>query len=79
MKFLQELLQKQYGTETTQKIIEGYKTKRKTTLRINTIKSNTEEIKRELEKEKIEYEQVKWNKEALIIKNANEKKYKKWK
>ena len=73
MKFLQELLQKQYGTETTQTIIEGYKTKRKTTLRINTIKSNKEEIKKELEKEKIEYEQVKWSSEALIIKNANEK------
>ena len=73
MKFLEEKLEKQYGKEITKEIIEGYQTKRKTTLRINTIKSNIEEIKNELKKEKIEYEQVKWSKEALIIKDANEK------
>lgn len=73
MKFLEEKLEKQYGTKITKEIIEGYQTKRKTTLRINTIKSNIEEIKKELEKEKIEYETIKWSKEALIIKNAYEK------
>ena len=73
MKFLEEKLEKQYGTKITKEIIEGYQTKRKTTLRINTIKSNIEEIKNELEKEKIEYKTVKWSKEALIIKNADEK------
>ena len=74
MKFLEEKLEKQYGTKITKEIIEGYQTKRKTTLRINTIKSNIEEIKKELEKEKIEYETIKWSKEALIIKNEDEKK-----
>ena len=73
MKLLEEKLEKQYGTKITKEIIEGYQTKRKTTLRINTIKSNIEEIKKELEKEKIEYETIKWSKEALIIKNADEK------
>ena len=73
MKFLEEKLEKQYGTKITKEIIEGYQTKRKTTLRINTIKSNIEEIKKELEKEKTEYETIKWSKEALIIKNADEK------
>ena len=73
MKFLEEKLEKQYGTKITKEIIEGYQTKRKTTLRINTIKSNIEEIKNELEKEKIEYETIKWSKEALVIKNADEK------
>ena len=73
MKFLQELLEKQYGEKTTKEIIEGYQTKRKTTLRINRIKSNIEEIKNELEKEKIEYKQVKWSNEALIIENEDEK------
>ena len=73
MKFLEEKLEKQYGTKITKEIIEGYQTKRKTTLRINTIKSNIEEIKKELEKEKIEYETVKWSEEALVIKNADEK------
>ena len=73
MKFLEEKLEKQYGKKITKEITEGYQTKRKTTLRINTIKSNIEEIKKELEKEKIEYETIKWSKEALIIKNADEK------
>ena len=73
MKFLEEKLEKQYGKKITKEIIKGYQEKRKTTLRINTIKSNIEEIKNELEKEKIEYETVKWSKEALIIKNADEK------
>lgn len=73
MKFLEEKLEKQYGTKITKEIIEGYQTKRKTTLRINTIKSNIEEIKKELEQEKIEYETIKWSKEALIIKNEDKK------
>ena len=73
MKFLEEMLEKQYGKETSKEIIQGYTAKRKTTLRVNTIKSNIKEIKDELEKEKIEYEQVTWSKDAIIIKNADEK------
>ena len=73
MKFLEDMLEKQYGIEIAQKIIEGYLAKRKTTLRINTIKSNTEEIKQKLDAKKIEYEEVKWSKEAIIIKNEDEK------
>ena len=73
MKFLEEKLEKQYVKKIKKEIIKGYQEKIKTTLRINTIKSNIEEIKNELEKEKIEYETVKWSKEALIIKNADEK------
>lgn len=73
MKFLEDMLEKQYGIEIAQKIIEGYLAKRKTTLRINTIKSNIEEIKKKLDAKKIEYEEVKWSKEAIIIKNEDEK------
>lgn len=73
MEFLEKMLEKQYGAEKTKEIINGYQTKRKTTLRINTIKGNIEEIKNKLEKSKIEYEEVPWSKEALIIKNADEK------
>ena len=73
MKFLEEMLEKQYGAEKTKEIINGYQTKRKTTLRVNTIKGNIEEIKNKLEKSKIEYQEVPWSKEALIIKNADEK------
>lgn len=73
MKFLEDMLEKQYGIEIAQKIIEGYLAKRKTILRINTIKSNIEEIKQKLDAKKIEYEEVKWSKEAIIIKNEDEK------
>lgn len=73
MKFLEDMLEKQYGIEIAQKITEGYLAKRKTTLRINTIKSNIEEIKKKLDAKKIEYEEVKWSKEAIIIKNEDEK------
>ena len=73
MKFLEVMLKEQYGIETAKKIINGYLTKRKTTLRINTIKSNIEEIKNKLQESKIEYEEVPWSKEALIIKNVDEK------
>lgn len=73
MEFLEGMLKEQYGIETAKKIINGYLTKRKTTLRINTIKSNIEEIKNKLQESKIEYEEVPWSKEALIIKNVDEK------
>lgn len=73
MEFLEVMLKEQYGIETAKKIINGYLIKRKTTLRINTIKSNIEEIKNKLQESKIEYEEVPWSKEALIIKNVDEK------
>ena len=42
--FLIEKLKKQYGEEITNEILEGYKTKRKVTFRVNTLKSNRKEI-----------------------------------
>ena len=73
MEFLKEMLEKQYGTEEVKSIIDGYLSKRKTTLRVNTIKSNIEKIKCELKEKDIEYENISWSKEALIIKNVDEK------
>lgn len=70
--FLYELLNKQYGEEITNKIIEGYSVKRNTTLRVNTIKSNIDEVKNKLKEKNIDFEEVSWSKEALILKNANE-------
>jgi len=71
--FLEKMLQQQYGEEITKKIIEGYRVKRKTTLRVNTLKSNIHEIEKILQESQIEYEKVKWSKEGLIIKNVTEK------
>lgn len=65
--FLIEKLNNQYGLEIKNKIIEGYKTKRKSSLRINTIKTNKEEIKKELQKANIKYKEIEWYKDALIL------------
>lgn len=65
--FLIELLNKQYGEDLTKKIIEGYKQKRKTTLRINTIKTTKEKIKEVLNKENINSKEVSWYEDALIL------------
>lgn len=70
--FLIDLLFKQYRQDITKKIIEGYKTQRDVTLRVNTLKSSINEIKQVLKDNKVEFEEVKWNENALIIKNATE-------
>ncbi len=71
--FLVTMLEEQYGTEITKTIIKGYEAKRPTTLRINTLKTNNEQIRNILIQENIEFEEISWNKDALIIKNAQEK------
>lgn len=74
--FLINMLSEQYEKELTDKIIEGYKTKRIVSLRVNTLKSNSEKIKDVLSNNNIEFELVPWSKEALIIKNVTEKEIK---
>lgn len=74
---LKEQLEKQYEKETLQKIMQGYQTKRKTTLRVNTLKSEITKIEKTLKEQKIEYEKVKWSQEAIILKNETEKEIKK--
>lgn len=70
--FLVELLNRQYGEETAKKILDGYKVKRKTTLRINTLKTNADMVKKVLRKAEIDFKEVKWNENALILNNADE-------
>lgn len=70
--FLIKILEKQYGKELTAKILEGYKVKRKVTLRVNTLKADIAEVKEKLNKENIEYEEVPWSNSALIINNVSE-------
>lgn len=67
--FLIEKLNNQYK-DLTEKILEGYKSKRKTTLRINTIKTTKEKVLETLKKENIKYETVSWYEDALIIENS---------
>lgn len=70
--FLVESLEKQYGESLTEKILEGYKKKRKVTLRVNTIKTSCEEVKNKLSDANIEFEEITWYKDALVILNSNE-------
>lgn len=71
--FFIEMLEKQYGTEITKKIINGYRGKRLVSLRVNTIKTNLNKIQKKLDEVGIKYENVFFNKDAFIIKNVNEK------
>lgn len=75
--FFEEKLIKNYGENITKKLIENYKLKRKTTLRVNTLKTDIEKIKIKLNDEKIKFKEIKWNKNALILENANEEDIKK--
>ena len=70
--FLIKKLNKQYGEELFSKILNGYNEKRVVTLRVNTLKSNIQKVEEELTANNIKFSEVSWNKEALIIENANE-------
>lgn len=69
--FLYEMLEKQYGMEITNNILDGYKTNRYVTLRVNTIKTTAEIIINILKNEEIDFEIAPFSRNAFIIKNAN--------
>lgn len=75
---LLQLLQKQYTEKEVNKILEGYQTKRETTLRVNTLKATVEEIKQILQSKKIEFEQMPWYPEAFVLRNIQETEIEKW-
>lgn len=72
-KFLEEMLNKQYGEKLAKEIIEGYKVKRPVTFRVNTLKTSIAEIEKKLKEKQIEFENVSWSKESFIIKNSTAK------
>lgn len=71
--FLKEMLNNQYGEETAEEIVEGYKVRRPITFRTNTLKVTVIEIENKLKELGIEFEKVPWSKEAFIIENYTEK------
>ena len=71
--FLIEELNKQYGEETCNKILNGYIKPRVVSLRINTLKSAVAKVCEELSKNNIEFEKVSWSDTALVITNATER------
>lgn len=70
--YLVEMLEKQYEKQDIDRIIDGYKSKRIVSLRINTIKADIEDVKQKLKYEGMEFETVSWSDTALIIKNKSE-------
>ena len=70
--FLLKILEEQYGKEYTEKILNGYKARRKVTLRVNTIKANMQEVKDIFAKNNIEFKEIPWYKDGLLIENAIE-------
>ena len=70
--FLIEMLNKQYGEEKANQILNGYQKERIVSIRVNTLKSDINRILDELSKEGIEYEKVPWYKDAVVIKNVKE-------
>ena len=70
--FLYEKLIKQYGEETTNKIIEGYSKNRPVTLRVNTLKNNIQNVKEIFANQESNVQEVSWYKNALIIPKRSE-------
>ena len=70
--FLINILDKQYGEELKDKIIEGYSKNRKVTFRVNTLKTNINDVIKILDDNNIKYKRVLWCDEAFIIENVKE-------
>jgi len=62
---------------TVDNILKGIIEKRYTTLRVNTLKYNIQDLMKYFKEKNIKFERVLWYKDALIIKNANERDIKK--
>ncbi|MBE6161191.1 MAG: RsmB/NOP family class I SAM-dependent RNA methyltransferase [Firmicutes bacterium] len=71
MNNLKEKLKEYY--DNYEEIINGYNQKRYVTLRVNTLKSNVDEVKKVFDNNDIKYESVSFYKDALVIKNKEEK------
>lgn len=70
--FIQKLYDN-YSPLTVDKILVGMSDTRLTTLRVNTLKYNIQDLMRYLKDKNIKFERVLWYKDALVIRNANEK------
>ena len=62
-----------FGPGIADKILSGIASERLTTLRVNTIKSDIQYVMNNLKENNIKFERVPFYKDALIIKNANER------
>ena len=70
--FFESKLAQFYDSETVSKILDGSKTKRQTTIRINTLKTTKDSILSLLNDLNIEFSGVDYNENALIINKGEE-------
>lgn len=68
-----EFLYEKYTPIKVDQILLGMTPERNTTLRVNTLKYDIQSLMKYFKEKNIKFERVPWYKEALIIKNANEK------
>ena len=74
--FLIDKIKNQYGEELLNKIISGYESKKKVTVRVNTINGNLESVKESLKSNNINYSKSDFYENALIIESETENKIK---
>lgn len=72
-----DFLYEKYTPIQVDNILLGMTEDRYTTLRVNTIKYNIQDLMKVFKENNIKFERVSWYNDALIIKNANEKKIEK--
>ena len=70
--FLIDMLEKQYGKDLKDRIIDGFGKNRKVSFRVNTLKTNVENVIKILSENNISYKKVSWCDEAFIIENVKE-------
>lgn len=73
LNFYKDLLLKDYDENIINKVLNGIKTDKKVTLRVNTLKASVEEIISEFNSLNIKFKQVDWYKDAFIIENIQER------
>ncbi|MGN1021156.1 MAG: RsmB/NOP family class I SAM-dependent RNA methyltransferase [Aristaeellaceae bacterium] len=69
---LSALLREQYGEETAERIIAGYRVRRPVTLRVNTLRAEKAQVCRQLDEAGIVWQEVPWYQDALVLAEVRE-------
>lgn len=69
---LQELLLRQYGQETTQRIAAGFAVQRPVSLRVNPLRATRRQVEEQLQGAGIAWENVPWYSDAMMLPNVRE-------
>ena len=66
-------LDEAYSPMTVEKVLLGMSGRRDTTLRVNTLRATVQDVAKQLQKQGIKFQRVPWYRDALDLKNANER------